>query len=324
MVRFSIVVPLFNKAEFVVDTVNSILAQAIGDLEVIVVDDGSTDGGVQRLALITDPRLKILRQSNSGVSMARNVGISNARGMFVSFLDADDLWAVNHLSIVEDLINSDPKAIAWATGYTEFDQTQCLGEIMRRVPQINVASRRFDQNDFMSAWSRFPFFCTDSITVRASTLKAMQPCFPQGERLAEDQDLWFRLSELGAIRFFDVRDTVFYRRHVNDSLTTICVLEPLPAFVRLANRACRQSGNAKKAAHLLYGTHLLHVAWNNCKAGKRAVALRFLFQVRPDVRWTYWVRIFICLLLPVFFVRAGLLFARRFDRLLKSRFKAGS
>lgn len=311
MTRFSVVVPLFNKAEFVVDTVKSILAQEIVDLEVIVIDDGSTDDGAYRLTSITDPRLKVLTQSNGGVSVARNAGIAHARGKFISFLDADDLWSPDHLSRVEELINSDPNAIAWATSYSELGQARGARAFMRKSPCAAIISRRYDQHDFMAAWSRFPFFCTGSITMRASTLQAMQPCFPPGERVGEDQDLWFRLSALGPIRFLSVRTTVFYRRNVSDSLTSANVMAPLPTFLRLARCACQMPPREKRAARHLYGVHLLHVAWTNCLAGRRMAALRFLVQVNPTVRWSYWGRIFICALLPVSVVRAALNFIRR-------------
>lgn len=312
MTCFSVVVPLFNKAEFVVDTVRSILTQKMSDLEVIVIDDGSTDDGVQRLTLITDPRLKVIRQTNGGVAVARNAGIAQARGQFICFLDADDLWTADHLSTVQELIISDSSAIAWATGYSEMDQAQGAEEPMRHLPHATAASGRYDQRDFMVAWSRFPFFWTGSITVRGSTLHAMQPCFPPGERLGEDQDLWFRLSELGPIRFFDVRTTAFYRRNVSDSLTTARVLAPLPALLRLAQRAEQFPRREKRAARHLYSVHLLHVAWINCLAGRRTTALRFLSQVNPSVRLIYWLRIMVCTFLPSCLLRDGQTLIRRF------------
>lgn len=312
MPRFSVIVPLFNKAEFVVDTVRSILIQKFSDLEVIVIDDGSTDDGVQRLTLITDPRLKVIRQTNRGVAVARNVGIAQARGKFISFLDADDLWTGDHLSTIQDLINSDPTAIAWATGYSEMDQTQGPEEPIRQSPRATVASGSYDQRDFMVAWSRFPFFWTGSITLRGSTLHSMQPCFPPGERLGEDQDLWFRISELGSIRFFDVRATAFYRRNVSDSLTTARVMAPLPALMRLAQRAEHFPLHEKRAARQLYSVHLLHIAWINCLACRRTTALRLLLQVNLSVRSFYWLRILACTLLPAGLLRTGLTLIRRF------------
>lgn len=311
MTSFSVIVPLFNKAEFIVDTVSSILTQEIRDLEIIVIDDGSTDDGVQRLAAIVDPRLKVIRQPNGGVSVARNEGITQACGMFICFLDADDLWAADHLSKIDELIKSDPDAIAWATGYSEIDYECGSKGHLRRVKPATTASGRYDQVDFLAAWSRFPFLWTGSIAVRGSTLRAMQPCFPPGEGHAEDQDLWFRLAEHGVIRFLDVRTTAFYRRNVNNSLTAAHVLEPLPTFQRLAQRARLLPRREKIAANQVYSVHLLNVAWANCQAGRRTKTLKVLLQVSLNFNRPFWLRIFVCTLLPVGIVRAGLKLLRQ-------------
>lgn len=303
---YSVIVPLFNKAEFVVAAVRSILAQEIVDLEVIVVDDGSTDGCIQRLSSIFDSRLVVLRQSNAGVSVARNKGIAEAKGSYICFLDADDLWAPDHLTKISELIHKDPSAIAWATGYSEFNHLHHLPPSLDAISPEGVFSCRLNQHDFMLLWSRRPFFCTDSIAVRATTLRELQPCFPPGERLGEDQDLWFRISSRGYIRFIDLQTTVFYRRNVCDSLTCADVLAPLPAFVRLKQRTSGQAKRERRAALHLYNIHLMHVAWTNCLSGRRAVALKFLCKVAPSVRLNYWFRIFVCSLLPVSIVHAAL------------------
>ena len=90
--RVSIVIPLYNKANVLGDTLTCILSQTVQDFEAIVVDDGSTDGGGALVETARDPRFRLLRQANLGVSAARNRGILEAQAEWVALLDADDLW----------------------------------------------------------------------------------------------------------------------------------------------------------------------------------------------------------------------------------------
>ena len=90
--RFSIIIPTFNRATSVTQTLDSVFSQTFADFEVIVVDDGSTDTTLDTLAGITDPRLVVVSQENAGPAAARNRGMDEARGEYVSFLDSDDEW----------------------------------------------------------------------------------------------------------------------------------------------------------------------------------------------------------------------------------------
>jgi glycosyltransferase involved in cell wall biosynthesis len=93
----SAVIPAYNASRTVAGSVRSVLGQTFGDLELIVVDDGSEDSTPDVVATLDDPRLRIIRQPNSGASAARNAGIASARGQVVAFLDADDLWLPHKL-----------------------------------------------------------------------------------------------------------------------------------------------------------------------------------------------------------------------------------
>src|SRR5262245_27808737 len=104
--RLSVVVPNYNTGAFVVDAIRSILEQTMPDLEVIVVDDGSTDDSVAKILAVQDPRLTCVRQPNRGLAGARNTGILLARAPFVGFCDGDDLWyptkAERQLAVMEE------------------------------------------------------------------------------------------------------------------------------------------------------------------------------------------------------------------------------
>lgn len=94
----SVIVPLFNAEEYIQKAIKSVLRQSYFHFEIIVVDNGSTDRSVERLKQIDDPRLRVISWAEGGVSGARNAGIRESRGEYVSFLDADDLWDCRKLS----------------------------------------------------------------------------------------------------------------------------------------------------------------------------------------------------------------------------------
>ncbi|AFY27557.1 glycosyltransferase [Cyanobium gracile] len=88
----SVVIPVYNSAATVAESLRSVLEQTYPHLEILVVDDGSTDGAVAICETFEDPRLRILHQANRGLAGARNTGIRQARGAYIGFLDSDDLW----------------------------------------------------------------------------------------------------------------------------------------------------------------------------------------------------------------------------------------
>lgn len=122
--RFSIIVPLYNKAPYVKKALDSIVSQSFKDWECIIVDDGSIDGSV---AICDDfinsltpsfiNSLRLIRQPNSGVAKARNVGVENSSAPFVCFLDADDWWEPTFLEEMDKIISEYPDAGIYATNY---------------------------------------------------------------------------------------------------------------------------------------------------------------------------------------------------------------
>src|ERR1700685_4717246 len=90
--KVSVVIPTYNRAAKVPGAIESVLAQTVGDLEVIVVDDGSSDATGKSLAEMFGDRIRYYAQRNQGVSVARNKGIAEARGEWIAFLDSDDRW----------------------------------------------------------------------------------------------------------------------------------------------------------------------------------------------------------------------------------------
>ena len=117
MTQFSVVVPLYNKADEISATMDSIFAQDFTDFELIVIDDGSTDSSAELVKKYNDPRLRLLSQKNQGVGPARNRGVQEAQSPYIAFLDADDYWYSQHLSNLNSLIERFPEALWMATAY---------------------------------------------------------------------------------------------------------------------------------------------------------------------------------------------------------------
>ena len=111
MPRVSVIIPTYNRAAFVYEAIDSVLGQTFQDLEVIVIDDGSTDDTASVLAAYGE-RILVHRQANAGVSAARNKGIELAGGEWVAFLDSDDRWLPDKLRRQMDFIDAHPAIVA--------------------------------------------------------------------------------------------------------------------------------------------------------------------------------------------------------------------
>ena len=117
MARFSVIMPLYNKAPYVRKAAESVVAQTCKDWELVVVDDGSVDSGGEIVKSINDSRIRLVRQDNAGVSAARNRGVAGTTSPYICFLDADDWWEPTFLEEMAQLIERYPDAGIYGTGY---------------------------------------------------------------------------------------------------------------------------------------------------------------------------------------------------------------
>ena len=139
----SVIIPLYNKEQTIYKTLFSVLNQTSRNFEIIIVDDGSTDKSVHIIkSNFHDSRVRLIMQQNKGVSSARNNGVKNAKGEWIAFLDADDIWLPNYIEIMYNAINLNPQAdmIGCAsyvvdyftnTIYTNRMIDSCFGKIQR-------------------------------------------------------------------------------------------------------------------------------------------------------------------------------------------------
>lgn len=273
----SFVVPLFNKAPFIARALQSALAQMYAAREIVVVDDGSTDGGPEIVAQLGAKHacIRLVRQSNAGPSAARNRGITEARGGWVAFLDADDVVLPEHLARAARMAGRHPTADVLAAAYREVAegaQAEAARALVdaAQVDQVDAGSQMVD--DFFVRWSRGTFFFTSSVVIRRSALLGLGEVFPHGERLGEDHDVWFRLAEQGGIAWTAAVGAL-YTVGLADSLTggggAGRLLAPLPSFARLKQRV-EASGFPdahRRGAKRLIATHWLNVARARVLAG---------------------------------------------------------
>lgn len=188
----SIVIPLFNKKEYILRAVNSVLNQTHSTFELIIVDDGSTDGSSDIVQSIADPRVQLITQANGGVSRARNVGVGRATGEWISFLDADDEYGSEFLKRVVEFINDhdgDDLSIIGANYY--------LGN-------GDVAS---DQPTEDGVYDYFQLFRNQRSPNNSSTTAVNKEKFievggfPEGVKQFEDWTTWFKLATVGEFGF---------------------------------------------------------------------------------------------------------------------------
>ena len=195
----SVVIPLYNKVAYVERTLMSVLAQTYQDYEVVVVDDGSTDGSADVALAIKDDRIRLVRQQNAGVSAARNRGIEEAKGEYIGFLDADDEWKPTYLETQIQLTEKYPQCDVFATNY-EFRDEHGITKptILRKLP-FNGEDGELT-NYFEVASCSHPPLWTSAVIVHKSAIRSVGG-FPVGIKSGEDLLTWARLAVKYRIAF---------------------------------------------------------------------------------------------------------------------------
>lgn len=161
---FSIVIPLYNKKNFIQNTIKSVLNQTFSDYELIIVDDCSSDGSLSEIKGFTNGKIRIIEHdSNKGLSASRNTGIINSNAEYVTFLDADDLWKENYLLEIYTLIKEFADASLYATNYEESINNN---KIVLPKNGANNLPQRSLINNFFTINILQPLYCPSSFCVR--------------------------------------------------------------------------------------------------------------------------------------------------------------
>jgi len=188
----TVVIPLFDKGPYILRALSSVLNQGVLDIEVIVVDDSSSDDGPDRIAAFPDPRVRLIRQNHGGVSSARNTGIRSAASPFIAFLDGDDEWQHGHLETLLRLQKSFPGAGICTTTYRF-----TLPDGSSRIPSFHGFPGPPWEGilpDYFraAAMGKPPVFSSAAAAHKKVLLKA--GLFAEGVHLGEDLDLWGRIA----------------------------------------------------------------------------------------------------------------------------------
>lgn len=192
----SVIVPTYNRADLLRESLKSILRQSFAEFEVVVVDDGSTDATSEVLTAINDRRVRTLWQPNRGISAAMNSGLQAARGRYIARLDSDDLWEPSLLTTLVSVLESRPEI---GVVYGQADAIQD-GKV---IPHIQGLPLRFPEDSLRS-------LLYDDTTCNIAIL-ARRECFaragPYDESLIanEDWDIWLRIARFAQFAFVPER-----------------------------------------------------------------------------------------------------------------------
>lgn len=188
---FSVIIPLYNKAPYVRKTVESVLGQTFGDYELIIIDNGSTDGSSEVVAGFTDSRIRIVRlEKNVGVSNARNKGVSLSTAPYITFLDADDWWEPTFLEEMRGLIERHPDAGIYGTGYYIVKNSK------KRLAPIGV-DEGFVEGEINYCAVYTKTLCMPLTSISVAIPRAVfdeSGGFKPHLKLGEDFDLWIRIA----------------------------------------------------------------------------------------------------------------------------------
>lgn len=203
----SVVIPLYNKADSIGRTLESLNHQTYKDFEIVVVNDGSTDGSEKIIERIADPKIRLINQPNGGVASARNKGFAEARAEYVALLDADDQWEPQFLETMAKMIADFPDCAIFGVDY-----------VMRKPDGSSISTiiRGLDfegdsgeiKNYFQVASQSNPPLCSSSVVINRDAMLAVGG-FPVGIKSGEDLITWARLAARYRIAYCRIPLAIF-------------------------------------------------------------------------------------------------------------------
>ena len=213
----SVIIPSFNREEYIDETIASVLNQTHRHLEVIVIDDGSTDAQKEKIEewVKRDKRVSYFYQSNKGVASARNNGYYHAKGEFIAFLDSDDVWLSNNLSVKLDKFSSGDYGLVHSDALVINENGESSNEI--------ISGNEGNLINKMLAWQGNQIPGPSSILVKREVLETVGG-FDTNLSTSADQDFFFRVAakyKIGRVN----KVTWHYRVHSSNMHKNISLME---------------------------------------------------------------------------------------------------
>jgi glycosyltransferase involved in cell wall biosynthesis len=207
MPKVSVIVPAYNAMVYLPQTIDSVLSQTFTDFELLVINDGSSDQIIEWFSQVRDSRIKLISQENQGVANARNTGILSAKGEYIAFLDADDIWGKTKLEKQVSCLDKNPSAGLVYTWTQLIDATGNLLKFSVMHQEEGYIWKKIVIQDVVGSGS-----CA---MVRATCFQQMG-LFDQNVAIAADFDMWIRIAAV--YKFAVVKEyLVFYRQHLTNA-----------------------------------------------------------------------------------------------------------
>jgi glycosyltransferase involved in cell wall biosynthesis len=200
--RVSVIVPTYNRGQYIAQALESVFAQTFRDYEIIVIDDGSTDN-TQEILKNFEGRIRSLYQENQGISKTRNRAIKESTGEFIAFLDSDDFWEPIKLEEQVKILDSHPDV---GIVYARMPIINENGETIGMKP-AGVSGRNF--RELLQVWGDLP---TSTVMTRRVCFEKVGLFEPDLEPM-EDIDMWIRIARYFELYEVENKVLAYYRRH---------------------------------------------------------------------------------------------------------------
>ena len=281
MPKVSVVIPAYNTLAYLPQSLTSALKQTFTDFDVLIVDDGSTDGLAAWAAQLSDPRVRLVTQANQGLPGARNTGVRHTEGEYIAFLDGDDLWRPDKLAKQVALLDSRPEVGLVHTSVSFID---ARGDAISRPVAAHGDGDVY--REFLTFNEFYMVRCGSTPLVRRACFDDVG-LFDPSLKFAEDWEMWTRVAAHYHVATLG-ENLVLYRQHSSNLTKNYRIMTP--HFTKIIERAF--SDVPEKYRYLkgqAYGRTHLSVAWRAFYAGDYAEAAalcRQAFLHFPKLRLT--------------------------------------